>query len=200
MYGTVNPAVVVVVARSAGVAARGVRLEAVVGRRRGRRARIRQRGRAACGRRPVEELVLGRDIALRVDREGRQAARVRRRRVARFRRRRGRRADPGRRLRAQQHRSADRMIGDGERSARPPWPWPRPFESARNSFCPSSSPVSTPRMVRAAVSVLKVPVTSRPLSHSVTWSSGTVSGTRTSTSASPPLMRSARFERVRISK
>ena len=100
-------------------AARGVRLEAVVGRRRGRRARIRQRARAACGRRPVEELVLGRDIALRVDREGRQAARVTRRRIARCRHRRRRRADPGRRLRAQQHRSADRMIGDGERSARP---------------------------------------------------------------------------------
>src|SRR5829696_8019861 len=27
-------------------------------------------------------------------------------------------------------------------------PWPRPFESARNSFCPASSPVSTPCMVR----------------------------------------------------
>ena len=78
-----------------------VRLEAVISRRGGRWARIRQRGRATRGRRAVEQLVLGRDVALRIDGEGRQAARVRRRRVTRCGRRRGRRADPGLGLRAQ---------------------------------------------------------------------------------------------------
>ena len=77
---------------------------------------------------------------------------------------------------------------------------PLPFESARNSFSPSTSPVSTPRIVRAASSVRNAAVTSCPLSHSVTFFSGTFLGTRTSTSASPPLMRSARFDSVTISK
>ena len=86
--------------------------EARVRRRGGGRARVRQRGRATRGRRAVEQLVLGCDVALRIDGEGRQAARVRRRRVARFGDGRGRRADPRRRLRAQQHRSADRVVGD----------------------------------------------------------------------------------------
>src|SRR5262249_26505936 len=89
-----------------------VRLEAVVGRGRRRRAGIRERGRAARGGGPVEELELGGDVALRIDGEGGQAARVRRRRVARRGNGGGRRADPRLGLRAQQHRPAARVVGD----------------------------------------------------------------------------------------
>src|SRR3982751_4509031 len=42
-----------------------------------------------------------------------------------------------------------------------PLPWP--FESASNSFDPTTSPVSRPRITRDAASVRKVAVTSRPL-------------------------------------
>src|SRR5437899_5331006 len=76
----------------------------------------------------------------------------------------------------------------------------RPLESARKSLRPGTMPVSTPRITRAVASARNVAVTSRPLRDSFTCCSGTVFGTRTSTSASPPLMRSARFERVTISK
>src|SRR5262250_1675007 len=79
-------------------------------------------------------------------------------------------------------------------------PFPLPFESARNSFSPTTSPVSTPRIVRAVSLVWNADVTSCPLSDNVTFFSGTFLGTRTSTSASPPLMRSARFDSVTISK
>src|SRR5215475_6536024 len=79
-------------------------------------------------------------------------------------------------------------------------PCPLPFESARNSFSPTTSPVRTPRIVRAASLVWNADVTSFPLSHNVTFFSGTFLGTRTSTSASPPLMRSERFDSVTISK
>ena len=97
-----------------------IRLEACVRRWRGRGARIRQRGRARRGRGSVEQLVLRRDVALRVDGKRRQAARVRRWRIARGGHGSGRRADPWRRLRAEQDRSADRMVGDGQRGTRPP--------------------------------------------------------------------------------
>src|SRR5262244_1172254 len=79
-------------------------------------------------------------------------------------------------------------------------PFPFPFESARNSFSPTTSPVSTPRIVRAVSLVWNADVTSCPLSDNVTFFSGTFLGTRTSTSASPPLMRSERFDSVTISK
>ena len=39
-------------------------------------------------------------------------------------------------------------------------PLPLPFESATNSFSPFTSPVSTPRILRAAASVTKDAVTS----------------------------------------
>src|SRR5215467_9558082 len=79
-------------------------------------------------------------------------------------------------------------------------PFPLPFESAGNSFSPTTSPVSTPRIVRAVSLVWNADVTSCPLSDNVTFFSGTFLGTRTSTSASPPLMRSERFDSVTISK
>src|SRR5204863_6427230 len=81
--------------------ARLVGLEAVVRRLRSRRARIGQRGRATRRGGPVEELVLGRDVALRVDREGGQAAGVRGGRIAHGGNGGGRRADPRRGLRPQ---------------------------------------------------------------------------------------------------
>ena len=39
-------------------------------------------------------------------------------------------------------------------------PLPLPFESARNSFSPTTSPLSTPRIVRAVASVTNAAVTS----------------------------------------
>src|SRR2546425_4424848 len=75
----------------------------------------------------------------------------------------------------------------------------RPLESARKSLRPGTMPVSTPRSTRAVESARNMAVTSRPLSDSRTWLGATLFGTRTSTSASPPLIRSARFERVTIS-
>src|SRR2546430_2540808 len=86
----------------------------IFGRWQSGRARVRQPGRARRVRGAIEELVLGRDVALRIEGRGRQAARVRRRRVARFGYWRRRGADPRLGLRAQQHRSADRVVGDGE--------------------------------------------------------------------------------------
>src|SRR5712691_1827307 len=77
---------------------------------------------------------------------------------------------------------------------------PRPSASATNSLSPSTRSVTTPRRVRAAALVLNAPVTARPLSRKVTWFSGTFFGTRTSSSASPPLTRSARFDSDTISK
>src|SRR6185295_11033029 len=47
-------------------------------------------------------------------------------------------------------------------------PLPRPFESARNSFSPTTRPVSTQRITRAAASLWNAVVTLLPLSHSVT--------------------------------
>ena len=75
----------------------------------------------------------------------------------------------------------------------------RPLESARKSLRPGTMPVSTPRITRAVGSARNAPVTSRPLRDSRTWLGATLFGTRTSTRASPPLMRSARLERVTIS-
>ncbi len=79
-------------------------------------------------------------------------------------------------------------------------PLPRPLASASTRFSPSERPVSTPRRVRAAGSATNAASTFAPLSVSVTFSIGTSLGTFTSTSASPSLIRSARFDRVRISK
>src|SRR3989441_2080674 len=80
------------------------------------------------------------------------------------------------------------------RAAGPPWVSP-----ATRSFRPSTKPVSRPRITRAVGSARNAPVTSRPLSDSRTLFSAAPFGTRTSTRASPPLMRSARFERGTIS-
>src|SRR5882672_3485677 len=90
MYGNVTPALVVVEATKAA--------GAVVDRHRG------------FG--PIEQMEFGRDVALRIDGKRRQAARVRCWRVAHLRDGRRRGADPWRRLRAEQHRSADRVVGD----------------------------------------------------------------------------------------
>ena len=98
-------------------AAGRVRLEAIVRRRGGRRTRIGQRSRAAGCRRAVEQLVFGRDVALRIERERRQAARVGCRCVARCGDRGRSRADPRLHLRAGEYRPADRMIGDGDLGA-----------------------------------------------------------------------------------
>src|SRR5882762_2716407 len=76
----------------------------------------------------------------------------------------------------------------------------RPLDSARKSLRPGTMPVSTPRITRAVESARNMAVTSRPLSDSRTWFGATPFGTRTSISASPPLMRSARFDSVTISK
>ena len=78
-----------------------------------------------------------------------------------------------------------------------PWPWP--FESATNSFDPCTSPVSSPRRTLPVASARNVAVTSRPLSSRVTCLSCSLAGRVTSTKASPPLIRSARLERVLIS-
>ena len=57
------------------------------------------------------------------------------------------------------------------------------------------------RIVRAAASVWNLAVTSTSsLSSTRTWCSGTLCGTLISTSALPPLMRSARFDSVMMSK
>src|SRR5256885_10008989 len=79
-------------------------------------------------------------------------------------------------------------------------PCPSPLASAANSLSPSTRSVTTPRRVRAAALPLNAAVTSRPLSRKLTWFSGTFFGTRTSSSASPPLTRSARFDSDTISK
>src|SRR5712671_5054265 len=79
-------------------------------------------------------------------------------------------------------------------------PLPRPLASATNRFSPTTRPRSTPRRVRASASGTNAPSTFAPLSVSVTLCIGTFFGTRTSTRASPSLIRSARFDRVLISK
>src|SRR5258705_230698 len=85
-----------------------------------------------------------------------------------------------------------------------PRPWssscPPPFESATKRLSPTRSPVSTPRSARATGSATNDAPTSTPLSVSATLCRGTFLGTRTSTRASPSLIRSARFDSVRISK
>jgi len=80
------------------------------------------------------------------------------------------------------------------RASRPPR-----LSPATKSLRPSTRPVTSPRSVRAAALAVNAPVTSWPLSDSRTLFSATPFGTRTSTRASPPLMRSARLERVTIS-
>jgi len=79
-------------------------------------------------------------------------------------------------------------------------PSPRPLASATKWFSPSRKPVSTPRNVRAFASATNDAPTFAPSSVSVTFCIGTFFGTWTSTSASPPLIRSARFDKVLISK
>src|SRR5262245_53401983 len=79
-----------------------------------------------------------------------------------------------------------------------PRPWP--LASATNRFLPGVKPSSTPRSVRAESSATNDDLTSAPLSVSITLCIGTFFGTRTSTSASPSLIRSARLDNVRISK
>src|SRR5215467_393696 len=63
-------------------------------------------------------------------------------------------------------------------------PFPLPFESASNSFSPTTSPVSTPRIVRAVSLVWNADVTSCPLSDNVTFYSVTISKFRGVGSAS----------------
>ena len=79
-----------------------------------------------------------------------------------------------------------------------PLPWP--LESATSVFSPTTRPVTTPRKVRALSSATNDAPTSVPFNVSVTFFIGTVFGTCTSTRASPLLIRSARFDSVRISK
>src|SRR3954468_2392692 len=77
-------------------------------------------------------------------------------------------------------------------------PLPCPLESATKAFSPATRPRRTPRNVPA--SATNDAPTSLPLRVSVTFFIGTVFGTVTSTSASPSLIRSARLDRVLISK
>jgi hypothetical protein len=79
-------------------------------------------------------------------------------------------------------------------------PLPLPFESAISVLAPTLRPVTTPRKVRAASSAVNALPTSTPFKVSVTFFIGTFFGTDTSTSALPSLIRSARFDSVRISK
>ena len=186
--------------RSAGVDADGVGLEAVVRRRGGAEGS----GRAARwssrrGRRPVEELVLGRDVALGVDGEGAQAAGVRCRRVARLRDRRRRGADPRHGLRAEQDRPADGwfvIVRAGPRPAVALAVGVGDEQVRRRAPCRQPRRAS----VRAESSATNDDLTSAPLSSTFTLCIGTFFGTRTSTSASPSLIRSARLDSVWISK
>src|SRR5216683_7694366 len=75
-----------------------------------------------------------------------------------------------------------------------------PLASATNRLLPTRRRVSTPRRVRASASATNPAPTLRPLSVSFTSFIGTFLGTCTSTSASPSLIRSARFDKVLISK
>src|SRR3954465_8876481 len=77
-------------------------------------------------------------------------------------------------------------------------PWP--LASATKRFSPRLMPASTPLKVRADSSATKDDLTSVPLSVSITLCIGTFFGTRTSTRASPSLIRSARFDSVWMSK
>src|ERR1044071_3220660 len=79
-------------------------------------------------------------------------------------------------------------------------PLPLPLSSATRELRPTTSPVTSPRSVRAAALAVKDEVMSCPFSFTLTLESETCFGTRTSTSASPPLMRSARFDSVTISR
>src|SRR5215217_8119076 len=79
-------------------------------------------------------------------------------------------------------------------------PLPLPFESAISVLAPGTRPVTTPRKVRALSSATNALPTSVPFKVMVTFFIGTVFGTDTSTSALPSLIRSARFDNVRISK
>src|SRR5439155_924194 len=65
---------------------------------------------------------------------------------------------------------------------------------AGTSWSPRARSVTTPRRVRAAALPRNEAVTSRPLSRKLDWFSGTFFRTRTSSSASRPLTRSARFD------
>ena len=97
--------------------AKRVWLEAVVRGRGGRRTRIGQRTRAAGRGRAVEQLVFDRNVALRIERDRRQAARVRCRCVTRFGDRGGRCADPWLYLRTGKYRPTDGVIGDDDAHA-----------------------------------------------------------------------------------
>src|SRR5260370_3535095 len=76
----------------------------------------------------------------------------------------------------------------------------RTSASATNRFLPATRPRSTPRRVRACASATNPAPTFPPLSFSLTSSLGPFLRTCTSTSASPSLIRSARFDKVLISK
>ena len=79
-------------------------------------------------------------------------------------------------------------------------PWPCTADLASNRFSPTRRPRSTPCKLRGPALAAKPVPTSLPSSVSRTRSIGTERGSFTSTSASPPLMRSARFDSVRIWK
>jgi hypothetical protein len=115
MYGIVMPASVVVVARSAGSGCAGLKgLKqplaggAAGGLGSGRTAAQPRRGRS------IVKLELGRDIALGVEGEGAEAARVGCRRAAARRHRHRRCAHEGKNLRAGEDRAADGMVRDRE--------------------------------------------------------------------------------------
>ena len=126
----------------------------------------------------IEVVDLRRRVALRVDR--RAERRVRRVRVA----------GVGRDLRAGEHRAADRMVGDrdplaGRRSRR--------ARSAcwRPTFRPVTSPSKRP-FGRSANAL----VTSTPSRSTRTVAGSRPGASRAATSASPPEIRSARFDRT----
>ncbi len=193
-----SPSLVVVRRQVGRRDARRVGLEAVVRGRRGGRARVGQGTGATRRRRSVEQLVLGGDVALRIDGGRGQAARVGAGRVADGRHRRGRGADPRCGLGTQQHRSAARMVGD--RQARRGTVAP-----ALGRRCGDTVLADAQALEHAAQRVRRGIGDERgadvaPFSVSLTLFSGTERGTRTSTSASPPLIRSARLDSVRIEK
>src|SRR5690349_1211747 len=78
-------------------------------------------------------------------------------------------------------------------------PRPLPLACATTSLSPSTRPVIRPTRRCPEATYWNCPRTSRPFSRSASFSGLRLSGSATSTSASPPLMRSARFDSVRIS-
>src|SRR5258706_7501513 len=75
------------------------------------------------------------------------------------------------------------------RASRPPW-----LSPAAKSLRPSTTPLTTPRSVRADALAVDAPVTTSAVNDRRTLFTGTLLGTRTSSTASAPPMKSAPFD------